>query len=445
VSFKPYPKYKESGVEWLGRVPEHWELWKVAQAFSIIGSGTTPRSDATEYYADGDVPWVNTGDLNDGVLSTCHRQVTEKAMLEHSSLKLYPAGSILFAMYGATIGKIALLGFPATVNQACCVLGGESPIDARFMFYWFLGMRSQIISLATGGGQPNVSQDIVRSLRVACPSKEGQAAIAAFLGHETAKIDALIAEQQRLIELLQEKRQAVISHAVTKGLNPDAPMKDSGIEWLGEVPEHWEVASLRYFATFCTGATPDRANPSFWNGGIPWVKTGEIDYSLIKITEEDISHAGLDSSSCSIAPEGTLLMALYGQGATRGRVAILGIAAAFNQACVAITTDHRLSTTFLKAFFIFAYSFLRGVGNETTQMNMNVDYVRRVRVTIPPLDEQYAISVHVATESQRFEDLVAEADRTISLLQERRSALISAAVTGQIDVRGFTTGGSEAA
>ncbi|MEI7952535.1 MAG: restriction endonuclease subunit S, partial [Synechococcaceae cyanobacterium ELA182] len=239
MSFPRYLAYKPSGVEWLGEVPEHWEVWKLSHAFTLIGSGTTPKTDNRDYYDGGEIPWVNTGDLNDRELDECKKRITALAITEHSALTIYPAGSLLIAMYGATIGKLALLNFAATVNQACCVFTGKSEIASKFMFYWFLGLRQQIISLATGGGQPNISQDILRTLRVAIPPLSQQRQIATFLDHETAKIDALIAEQQRLIELLQEKRQAVISHAVTKGLNPDAPMKDSGVEWLGEVPEHW--------------------------------------------------------------------------------------------------------------------------------------------------------------------------------------------------------------
>ena len=152
MSFPRYPKYKPSGVEWLGDVPEHWEIWKLAHAFSIIGSGTTPKTDNRTFYDDGDTPWINTGDLNDGELHSCEKRVTQQAIAEHTSLKLYPAGSLLIAMYGATIGKLGMLCFPATVNQACCVFAGASPIVSKFMFYWFLGLRQQILSLATGGG-----------------------------------------------------------------------------------------------------------------------------------------------------------------------------------------------------------------------------------------------------------------------------------------------------
>lgn len=244
MSFPKYAEDKESGVDWLGLIPMQWDTWKLAHAFTQIGSGTTPKSNNSEYYDEGTIPWVNTGDLEDGLLSECAKKITGKAVEDHSTLKTYPTGSLLFAMYGATIGKLGILEFPATVNQACCVFSGESPIDVKFLFYWFLGLRQRILSLATGGGQPNVSQDILRTLCVACPNKEEQTAIANFLDSETSKIDGLIAEQRRLIGLLKEKRQAVISHAVTKGLNPNTPMKPSGIEWLGDVPEHWEIRKI---------------------------------------------------------------------------------------------------------------------------------------------------------------------------------------------------------
>jgi type I restriction enzyme S subunit len=181
----------------------------------VIGSGTTPRSDNSDYYEGGSIPWINTGDLNDGDLEECGKRITDRALADHSSLKIYPAGSLLIAMYGATIGKLGILRFPATVNQACCVFAGSSPINSNFMFYWFLGLRQQILSLATGGGQPNVSQDILRALRVACPDKEEQMSIAEFLDCETTKLDTLTTEAQRAITLLQERRTALISAAVT--------------------------------------------------------------------------------------------------------------------------------------------------------------------------------------------------------------------------------------
>ena len=211
----PDAPMKDSGIEWLGEVPEHWEVWKLSHAFDVIGSGTTPKSDNATFYDDGETAWVNTGDLNDGDLFDCEKRVTELALAEHSSLKIFPPGSLVIAMYGATIGKLARLQFSATVNQACCVFAGGVQVRSEFLFYWFTGLRQQIISLATGGGQPNISQEILRGLRLACPTHFEQTAIATFLDHETTKINILTTEANRVIDLLKERRTALISAAVT--------------------------------------------------------------------------------------------------------------------------------------------------------------------------------------------------------------------------------------
>lgn len=211
----PHAPMKPSGIEWLGDVPVGWGVWKLTHAFEKIGSGTTPRTDNREYYEDGAHPWVNTGDLNDGDLTDCEKKITDLALSDHTTLRIYPAGSVVIAMYGATIGKLAILQFPASVNQACCVFSGKLTIEYKFLFFWLLAYRPQIISLASGGGQPNVNQDILRGLRVACPTLAEQETIIEFLEAETSKFDTLTAEAQRAIDLLQERRTALISAAVT--------------------------------------------------------------------------------------------------------------------------------------------------------------------------------------------------------------------------------------
>ena len=163
---------------------------EVGPCFAVIGSGTTPKTDNREYYDDGDTPWINTGDLTDGELEDCARRITVRALADHASTQeSTPPALCLIAMYGATIGKLAILRFPAAVNQACCVFTGVSQIVSKFLFYWFVGSRQQILSLATGGGQPNVNQDILRALRVARPAAAEQAAIIDFLDDETATLD----------------------------------------------------------------------------------------------------------------------------------------------------------------------------------------------------------------------------------------------------------------
>lgn len=281
----------------------------------------------------------------------------------------------------------------------------------------------------------NLSQEAFMRFVLPLPPSTEQAAIATFLDRETAKIDALIAEQEKLIALLAEKRQATISHAVTRGLDPDASMKNSGVVWLGEVPAHWVVGALGYLASIETGSTPDRGEPSYWNGSIPWLKTGEINWAPIRQAEEFITEAGLANSAAKLAKPGTLLMAMYGQGVTRGRVALLEIEATYNQACAAIRFGSRILSQFGRYFFMAAYEHVRDLGNETSQMNLGAGLIAKIRLPIPPLEEQQAVVVALDHVTAEFDLLVAESERAVALLKERRSALIAAAVTGQIDVR----------
>jgi type I restriction enzyme, S subunit len=446
MSFPRYPEYKDSGVEWLGDVPGHWGVWKLAHAFAQIGSGTTPKTDNREYYEGGHIPWVNTGDLNDGELDECEKRITALAIVDHSSLKTYPAGSLLIAMYGATIGKLAILNFAATVNQACCVFAGKSEIASKFMFYWFLGLRQQIISLATGGGQPNISQDILRSLRVACPPLPEQTQIAAFLDRETAKIDALVAEQWRLMALLKEKRQAVISHAVTRGLTPHSPMKQSGIEWLGDVPEHWDVTKIkRLVATFEQGWSPQcEGFPVETDQEWGVLKVGCVNGGTFKPEENKTLPPELAPIPSLGIAKGDLLIS---RANTRELVGGAAVAKQDHTNLLLCDKLYRLrfSPTVCSPVFIAMYlgtGMARGqielaaTGASSSMVNISQSTILELELALPGFQEQQTIVAFLEAESTKFDTLTAEAQRAIDLLQERRTALISAAVTGQIDVRG---------
>jgi type I restriction enzyme S subunit len=442
MKYQKYSVYKESGVEWLGDVPEHWEVWKLSHAFEQIGSGTTPKSDATEYYESGTIAWVNTGDLNDGELFDCEKKVTELALKDCSSLKVFPKNSLVIAMYGATIGKLALLRFEATVNQACCVFCDGSLIQSKFLFYSFIGVRQHIVSLATGGGQPNISQDILRSLKLSAPKKTEQQQIANFLDHETAKIDTLIEKQRRLIELLKEKRQAVISHAVTKGLNPNAPMKDSGVEWLGEVPEHWVIAQLKFNTMeMQTGPFGSQLHAEdYIDDGIPLINPAHmIDGKITPDSKVSVDTETWQRLKRHQLFEGDLIFARRGE---LGR-------------CAIVTKEQEgwlCGTGSLKAKLnnrlISDYAYLlitsEGVVSElsleskgSTMDNLNTETIGRVRLPVPPVNEQLEVLAYANEVAGKFRNLIEKATSAINLMQERRTALISAAVTGKIDVRNW--------
>jgi type I restriction enzyme S subunit len=357
--------------------------------------------------------------------------------------KVVRPGNLVINSMNYGIGSYGLSPYSGVCSPVYIVLNPlKDVVDKRYALRVFEDKQFQAWAQSFGNGilahRSAIGWDDLKNIKVALPPLVEQKILSRFLDHETAKIDALIREQERLIELLQEKRQAVISHAVTKGLDPDVPMKDSGVEWLGEVPAHWMVAKLGYYAEINTGATPDRSNPEYWNGDIPWIKTGEVNYKLITEAEEHITGEGVRNSAVRIAPPGTMLMAMYGQGVTRGRVAILGTHAAYNQACAAIAPNRSLNVHFLRWFMIAAYPYVRDDGNETSQMNLSSSYISKIPLVVPASDaEQEEIHYFLEKRVRRFAELMGAAKHSMELLKERRSALISAAVTGKIDVRNW--------
>jgi len=296
--------------------------------------------------------------------------------------------------------------------------------------------------IANPGAVPSLNESQIGNVVLSVPPIPEQQTIATFLDRETAKIDALIAEQQRLIELLKEKRQSVISHAATKGLNPNAPMKDSGIEWLGEVPEHWEVKYLRHFADVLRGKFTHRPrnDPAFYDGEYPFIQTGDITGSSRYITEfkQTLNERGIAVSKQF--PKGTLVMAI---AANIGDVAILDFPAYFPDSIVGLIPKNYVNLMFLFYLMLAMKQPMLMTATVSTQMNLNVDQIASLAAALPPSCEQSLIISFLDGEVTKLQDLTVEAQHAITLLQERRTALISAAVTGKIDVRGLVSAKTE--
>lgn len=205
---------KDSGVEWIGQVPEHWEVKKITHIFPNIGSGTTPNSSDPSFY-EGNINWLQTGDLTDGYIYKTSKTITHKALQTYSTLKIYPKNSLVIAMYGATIGKVGLLQIETTTNQACCVLSAALNIEMKYIFYLFQGIKESLVAMSYGGGQPNISQEKIRSLKLPFPNASEQEQIADYLDKQTAKIDQAIALKTAHIEKLKEYKSVLINDAVT--------------------------------------------------------------------------------------------------------------------------------------------------------------------------------------------------------------------------------------
>ena len=432
--YKPYPAYRDSDVEWIGQVPEHWRVTPLKVIAETV-NGATPESGKPEYW-DGDIAWYTPTDIDNEVASELGvpRRYITQAGYESCAVKISPPGSVILSTR-APIGSVGITTIPSTINQGCRTLIPAQDVPTSYLASTLVAAREELRLRGNGTTFQELSTEALRSLRVPMPPRSECVSIASGLDRETTRIDALIAKKSRFIELLKEKRQALITHAVTKGLDTNVPMRDSKSEWIGEVPEHWRVCSLGYLSRISTGGTPDRKNDSYWNGEIPWVKTGEINYKIISDTEERITDAGLSNSATFIAEPGTILMAMYGMGVTRGRVAVLGIPASFNQACAAISCSSGVHNWYVFYCLCAAYRFIRDLGNEASQVNLNLEIVSKIKVPVPPLLEQEEIEKHLVAQLQKLDAIEQRVSNSISLIKERRSAFITAAVTGQIDLR----------
>lgn len=237
---------KDSGIEWIGNIPANWKRCKIKNVVSIIGSGTTPTSSNMDYYNDEDVNWIQSGDLyKNTYIKNTSVLLSEKA-LNIGALQLYYAPFIVIAMYGASVGNISISLIDACTNQACCVIKSNANNDLKFLFYWLSMCKTDFLGQSVGGGQPNISQSRIKNQFYYEPSKEEQQRIASFLDSKCSELDALSADIQKEIEILEKYKRSVITEAVTKGMNPDVEMKDSGIEWVGKIPEHWNLKKGKY-------------------------------------------------------------------------------------------------------------------------------------------------------------------------------------------------------
>ena len=436
--YQAYPEYKDSGVEWIGDIPKEWELWKLTHAYEEIGSGTTPPSESDEWYG-GNVPWVTTGELREKEIYSTAKNVTDDALRRFTALRKFPKGSIAIAMYGATIGRLGVFGVEATTNQACCVLTKSNVVDNHYLYYWLQAFRQDIVNLASGGGQPNINQEVVASLKISCPAKSEQKIIVSFLDNETAKIDTLIDKQQQLIQLLKEKRQAVISHAVTKGLNPNAPMRDSGVEWLGEVPEHWEMVPLKHLCKFSGGGTPSKDNLSYWaDGHIPWVSPKDMKTFWLSDSQDKLTDIAVQESSTNYVEAGALLMVVRSGILQRTiPIAINMVEVTLNQDMKALRFNERMDAEYAANYILgnIPSLLLEWTKEGATVESIEQEYLSNSLIPVPPKSEQTEINKAIKEQMTVFEALESKAVKGIQLLQERRTALISAAVTGKIDVR----------
>ena len=434
AKYKAYPEYKDSGVEWCSKLPLGWKKTNL-RWLSNIYAGGTPSKNVFAYWENGTVPWINSGAVNQSYVTEPSTYISKTAF-ENSSAKWIPKGALTVALagQGKTKGMVAQLGIDTTCNQSMAAIVFHREYLSRYIFWWLTSNYQNIRNMAGGDLRDGLNLELLGDIQCPQPKDNECNQIAAFLDHETAKIDNLIEKQQQLIKLLKEKRQAVISHAVTKGLNPDVPMKDSGVEWLGEVPEHWSLKSYRYACLIYRGKFGHRPrnDPSLYDGDYPFIQTGDVARAskYIETYSQTLNEKGKAVSQ--LFPSGTLMMAI---AANIGDTAILGFEAYAPDSVVGFKPYQNLHLEFLRYSFMAALPALEQTSTQSTQANLNIDRIGAVKAVFPPLEEQLNIIDYLDDMLCSYDSIEENASQAIQLLQERRTALISAAVTGKIDVR----------
>lgn len=438
MSFPRYPAYKDSGVEWLGQVPEHWKLDRMK--WSTVSRKNGVWGDEAQQ-DENDIPCVRVADfdrqklhvtLSDPTIRNVLPKDRTGRVLSHGDLLLEKSGG------GETkpVGCVVIYEdrVPAVCSNFVARVTLAEAMSAsywRYLHFAAYAVRLNTRSIKQTSGIQNLDDQQYFDERCVFPPVDDQVKIAAFLDHETAKIDALIAEQQRLIELLNEKRQAVISDAVTKGLNPQAAMKSSGVKWLGDVPEHWEVRKLSQIFSAKKGRSAQQLTKEF-------CATNPGDFPVYSGQTENMGVMGTwNQYEFDVGDERVIFTTTVGSGKVMS-LRLIGGKFSLSQNCMIIQSKSKLSHT---EFFFFHFEPLfehqRGLIPQHMQASFRMEDLYQCRIAVPPAVEQAEIADYLASRIHRFDDLAADAQRTIDLLQERRSALISAAVTGQIDVRGF--------
>jgi type I restriction enzyme S subunit len=451
MSFPRYPTYKDSGVEWLDSVPEHWTAIRLK---NVLAQRITDGPHLTPVFVPDGVPFLSVDSIQNGELTfdSC-RYVSEDDHIEFSK-KVRPQRDDVLMGKAASTGKIARVkvDFEFSIWSPLALIRVDHRVALpSFVEYALKSPQTQaeIDVLCTSNTQKNISMDDIPKLALARPPIDEQAIITEFLDRETAKIDALVAEQEQLITLLKEKRQAVISHAVTKGLDPSVPMKDSGVEWLGEVPAHWKVMPIRLAARLESGHTPSRSRPDWWlDCTVPWFSLADVwqireaGRDVVYETKEMVSELGLANSSARLLPKGTVMLS---RTASVGFAAIMGVDMATTQDFANWVCGQSLLPEFLLDTFKAMKPEFNRMMMGSTHNTIYMPDIQAFRFALPSMNEQAQIVAYVRDATAQSDELIAEAKAAVSLLKERRSALISAAVTGQIDVRGLAPAQEQAA
>ena len=363
------------------KLPQGWASVPLGE-IAVWGAGGTPKRSEPSYY-DGDIPWVKTGDLGPRRLKHASEYITELGV-KNSSAKLFNRGAI--AMYGATIGKTSILDFDATTNQACAV---GQPIkevtETDFLYYLLKNEKQNFIDKGKGGAQPNISQQTIKEHYIGLPPPTEQKRIVEKLDSLLAQVETIQQRLNNLPEIIKRFRQSVLAAAVSGKLTA---------QWRSQnQQEKWQWLTIGDVSTVSTGSTPKRTEPTFWDSNdVPWLTSSVTGKEFCNSATQFVSNKAVKESRLKVFPPGTLLLAMYGEGKTRGQVTEISFEATCNQACAAIlVNENKISKSFVKLRLLENYEATRMAAEGGNQPNLNLSKVRKITIPVPSIEEQTEI------------------------------------------------------
>ncbi|WP_218397583.1 restriction endonuclease subunit S [Alteromonas lipotrueae] len=426
IEFGRYSKSVESGIDWLGDIPEHWDTLRLKFIFNI------------QKRIAGEIGYDVLSITNKGIKLKDIESGEGQLSMDYSKYQLVDIGDFAMNHMDLLTGYVDISEFNGVTSpdyRVFCI-SDNSKFHSRYYLHLLqLGYKQKLFfHLGQGSahlGRWRLPTESFNNIVYPVPPIDEQIKIANFLDHETAKIDTLIEKQQQLIKLLKEKRQAVISHAVTKGLNPNAPMKESGVEWLGEVPEHWQVTRAKFVSKIFV---PQRNKPDINDStGTVWITMENMGQKYIYETEKFISPESAKAAGSKVLKARSVIASCVGNF---GISSINKVDAIINQQLQAFQPK-KIEPEYLQSIVEISKPYFQSIGTAATLIYVNQEGFENLPVLVPPQNEQEYICSFVEGKEAKFRDLVGKSIIQIALLKERRSALISAAVTGKIDVRNW--------
>jgi type I restriction enzyme, S subunit len=432
---KPYAEYKKSGAPWSGDVPAHWGVGRLGAVFGERGE-TNKNREVTEVLSVlkdiGVIPYSEKGRIGNNKSEDIGRY------------KIVRPDDLVVNCMNVIIGSVGRSRYTGCLSPVYYVLKRRNSENLpRFLELLFQHKPFQRSLVRIGNGilahRMRIPMEKLKAELFPTPPPDEQAAIVRFLDHANRKIDSFIRAKRKLIGLLKEQKQVVIHHAVTRGLAHDVQRKPSGIPWFGEIPAHWEVWRISRFAKVGNGSTPSRGNAGFWIGGnYPWLNSSHVNRGFIDSADQFVTSTALRECHLPRVAAGSVLIAITGQGKTRGTSAVLGIEATINQHIAYVTPRLSVvSAEFLHLSLVAAYSTLRAMSDDSgsTKGALTCEDLKRFKLAVPPLEEQNQLVAVILRETKAADTAIARTDREIALVQEYRTRLTADVVTGKLDVR----------